>query len=264
VKKCVDSWITRNPTWEVVLLDQTNIGDYADLGMSEITVSALLLPHRADLFRLALLAKHGGVWADATTFCVRPLDDWLEKYCDSGFFAFRNPTKDRLMGSWFLAAEPACPLVVKLYERLKLYLMENKFPAPNRTRQWVKSRLWNLFNQSTETTKYWFHPVVTKLFRVYPYFFFHYMFERMVSTDIECRSVWMKTKPFSADIPHIVLAIGYFASADLGVRQRLETTDAPLFKLSYKYEQTSYLDGSLLHYILEVKNWDTVRATIVG
>lgn len=264
VKKCVDSWITRNPTWEVVLLDQTNIGDYADLGMPEITVSALLLPHRADLFRLALLAKHGGVWADATTFCVRPLDDWLEEYCDSGFFAFSNPGKDRLMSNWFMVAEPACLLVGKLYERLKLYLTRNNFPPASRRRHWVLLRLSGLLNQSTETTKYWFHPIVTKLLRVYPYFFFHYMFERLVSTDKDCRLLWMKTKRFSADIPHMVQTIGLFAPADVDVRQKLDSTDAPLFKLSWKYKKIRYTKGSLLHYILEVKNWDTVRATIHG
>jgi hypothetical protein len=90
------------------------------------------------------------------------------------------------------------------------------------------------------------------------------MFERLVSTDKDCRLLWMKTKRFSADIPHMVQTIGLFAPADVDVRQKLDSTDAPLFKLSWKYKKIRYTKGSLLHYILEVKNWDTVRATIHG
>ena len=29
------------------------------------------------MIRLELLAEHGGVWADATMLCLRPLDSWI-------------------------------------------------------------------------------------------------------------------------------------------------------------------------------------------
>ncbi|GFH26773.1 capsular polysaccharide synthesis, partial [Haematococcus lacustris] len=62
-KQVALSWRAYNPTWRVVLLDNTTLSTY---------VPDLVLPLEAgaqaksDLLRLALLARHGGVWADAT------------------------------------------------------------------------------------------------------------------------------------------------------------------------------------------------------
>lgn len=49
--------------------------------------------------------KYGGCWCDATTFCNEPLDNWLNKYISSGFFAFDKPGRDRLLYTWFLYSE---------------------------------------------------------------------------------------------------------------------------------------------------------------
>lgn len=47
----------------------------------------------------------GGVWADATLWCARPLDDWLEPSCrTAGFFGYDRPAADRPIATWFLAA----------------------------------------------------------------------------------------------------------------------------------------------------------------
>ena len=65
-----------------------------------------------------MLRQHGGVWADATSFCLRPLDDWLNAAYAAGFFAFRNPAKDRMMANWFIASEPDNALFVALHQAL--------------------------------------------------------------------------------------------------------------------------------------------------
>ena len=35
------------------------------------------MPWQADAVRLALLAKYGGLWIDASTICFRPFDDFI-------------------------------------------------------------------------------------------------------------------------------------------------------------------------------------------
>ena len=56
----------------------------------------------ADQIRIEILHLHGGVWADATTICAKPLDEWLPERMGTGFFAFERPAQDRMIASWFL------------------------------------------------------------------------------------------------------------------------------------------------------------------
>ena len=101
VQVCRDSWIKCNKDWEVVLLTEKNLSDYIALDVLEDRQ----IPYvwRADVIRLYLLEKYGGVWADATTFCTMPLDGWLPGVTRTGFFAFDKPKTT--LASWFLVAE---------------------------------------------------------------------------------------------------------------------------------------------------------------
>lgn len=66
----------------------------------------------SNLIRLELLCRHGGAWADATTVCARPLDEWLPQHSQSGFFAFAAPGGGRPLSTWFLAAtQPQDPVI---------------------------------------------------------------------------------------------------------------------------------------------------------
>ena len=76
-------------------------------------VAGKSLPQRfhADVLRLQLLSEHGGVWADATILCHRPLDAWLPLMAAQGFFTFTDPGPDRLVSSWFIASQARGPIV---------------------------------------------------------------------------------------------------------------------------------------------------------
>ena len=48
---------------------------------------------RGDVLRITVMRDYGGVWADATMYCVLPLDSWLAQALGTGdFFAFAAPT----------------------------------------------------------------------------------------------------------------------------------------------------------------------------
>jgi hypothetical protein len=104
VRRCIDSWRRHNPGWEVRVLDAQSVTTYAN--MSDVP-DALTFRFFADLLRVRLLKTHGGVWADATVYCHRPLHDWLPLQAISGFFAFRHPGPGRWISSWFLASVPS-------------------------------------------------------------------------------------------------------------------------------------------------------------
>lgn len=108
VQLCRDSWIRKNPGWEVVLLDDSNVRDYATIAIAR---DGKNIPHAAysDIIRMQLLAQHGGVWADATAYCSIPLYEWLPSVAQSGFFAFEK--KKTTVASWFIAAEKGNSLI---------------------------------------------------------------------------------------------------------------------------------------------------------
>ena len=62
--------------------------------------------HDADLLRLLLLERYGGIWADVSVLPILPLDRWLEQIlAPVGFWTYRFFKKDgyRDISQWFLS-----------------------------------------------------------------------------------------------------------------------------------------------------------------
>src|SRR6185369_4382947 len=78
VQACLESWRRLNPVWCIHALDQNSLGDFIDLAALRDASGHLTLQKTSALARLALLRRHGGVWTDATVFCLRPLDEWID------------------------------------------------------------------------------------------------------------------------------------------------------------------------------------------
>jgi len=254
VRKCIDSWVKENPNWKVVILDESNLSEYVVLDLPENILANLALAHKSDLVRLHLLSNYGGVWADATTFCIKPLDEWIDDCMTSGFFAFYKPSRDRIMSNWFLISEKGCPIVLKLRERLTSFWLENEFNI-NTKFKFAIIKLLNFFlSRSEKTAKYWFSPVVTKLLKVYPYAVFHYMFERLVSTDFECQKIWDETKKMPAKEFHKIKRRGLKTPVDEDIKKEIDGKAFPLYKLDWDYDHRRYSPSTLLHYLLEGKN----------
>ena len=109
VQNCIKSWKINNEDWDVRIIDKDYINNYVDI--PHISEN---LPFRfsANILRLKLLEKFGGVWADATTYCHKPLSEWMPILGgQSGFFTFRGPYFDRWIDNWFIASCPQHPLI---------------------------------------------------------------------------------------------------------------------------------------------------------
>ncbi|MFN6956327.1 MAG: capsular polysaccharide synthesis protein [Acetobacteraceae bacterium] len=121
---CRDSWLAWNRRYDVVPTDEAGL---ADLLAGVAWEPARFPPRiRADALRLRLLARRGGVWADATVFCSRPLETWLP-FCtaDSRFFVFAfRPGGDRGLASWFIQGDGGSPLLAAWSALFDLYLAE--------------------------------------------------------------------------------------------------------------------------------------------
>jgi len=130
VQSCRKSWELYNPTWTVRAISRQDIptilgSDFAEYdSLSEDMPPAM----ESDLLRLEILRRHGGVWADATMLCRRPLDDWLpQDVAADGFFAFSPEEYMPLMSS-FLAAEPG-NLIITSWMQHMLEVFNRRSPA---------------------------------------------------------------------------------------------------------------------------------------
>ena len=205
VQACLASWQRRNPTWTVQPLTSETIGDYVDLeavypGVNTNDVSAATL---SDMVRIALLSEHGGVWADSTVFCVTPLDEWIDDYAATGFFAFARPGPDRMLSSWFLASEPAQPLVLEWRERVREYWHDRRAPDH--------------------------------------YFWLHRLFSDAYRTDHAFRKTWDDTRELRSDGPHYFVPYRSRLERRMTKRARVRVLSGvdPVYKLSHRTESAT-------------------------
>lgn len=128
VKKCMESWRTKNPNWEIIILDEENIEHYIN---TPVLPSCLPVRYHANLIRTMLLEKYGGAWVDATTYCHRSLDSWLPLLAYNGFFMFTNPSDERDIENWFIVSVPRHPLIASWRNKLEQYYttMDKVHPA---------------------------------------------------------------------------------------------------------------------------------------
>lgn len=251
VKRCKASWIRLNPSYEVLALDKYSLFDYITFPKSiffkrkDITKQKI-----AALGRLALLQRYGGVWVDATVMCNLPLDEWLEPYYTHQFFAFRNPGVDRLMSNWFIAAESDSIILQRLHKSFSDFFAQNYFPNQdtylgNMLINYL-ARFWSIDARSTLNWHSWF---VRKILQVYPYFIFHYTFNKLILTDPECAVIWNQAKPFFANLPH---RIQHFQNIPGGLEKaklEIDSGITPMYKLDWRVDISNTYWTAILEYL---------------
>lgn len=250
VERCLDSWIRLNPDYEVCALDRITLLERAgfpagiDPARSDLTVQKL-----SALGRLALLSQYGGVWADATVMCTRPLSDWLPEYLEGEFFAFRSPGPDRMISNWFIAAESHSVILRRLYRAFSQYYADNRFSNQG-------TRLGNLlldhfgrrWNRDPESSTRWHSWFSRRVLRVYPYFIFHYTFNKLILEDPECAEIWNSVPAFSAQEPHRVQFLERAENGIAAAKLAIDSPGIPMHKLNWRVEVGSEFWAAVLPY----------------
>jgi hypothetical protein len=190
---------TKNPTWIVHFLDRQSLETY----ISKETIGRIFQKNKslnafANQVRLELLHEFGGVWADATTICAAPLDQWLPECMKKGFFAFSLPYPERMLSNWFIAAVPSS------------YMLE----------KW-RIATWEYWEGRTE---------------MHNYFWMHGLFSELYKADDRFRQDWDETPKISAqhrfhfgpDAPRL------FEPVPQDIEEVLANPPAPVFKLTHK------------------------------
>lgn len=124
VRKCMESTKRQAKGKKFVFLTWENIRDYVEIPdyvMEKFSAGVIRPAFFSDILRLLLLEKYGGLWVDATVFCM---GDFLYLYRDSDFFAFRVLDEEVIASSWFLYAAKGHAIVKETLQMVLRYCRE--------------------------------------------------------------------------------------------------------------------------------------------
>jgi inositol phosphorylceramide mannosyltransferase catalytic subunit len=108
-ESCIDSWRLNHPDWQFKLwTDRELYGvDWINQSHIQSCAKAGRWSSVADLMRYEILYREGGVYADASSFSLRPLDEWLLE--NEMFACWRNTFakgRARRVSNAFLGGAP--------------------------------------------------------------------------------------------------------------------------------------------------------------
>jgi hypothetical protein len=209
VHECWDLWRRMNPGWTVNILEWADVAEMFDekgINAKNLSITAI-----ADIVRISLLAKRGGVWVDSYTVPLKPLQKWLPNLATHGFFAFHDPYRGRLAENWFLYANPAHPLAVAWHDHMVDYWQMPRRPMRNRheldqgakgevTRFW--GRLADRFEippsersrkriYTPKSSQWAVAPEGGAAHPIFPYFFMAMTFDSMLMENSNLKEEWL-------------------------------------------------------------------------
>lgn len=108
----------------LVELSAQNLGEFIETPKVLNRVAKLWPANFSDALRVGLLAKHGGLWLDATVYTTEQSLDSQAKYLSSEFFVF-NYNGPRI-ASWFMMSKPGSYQARLLYAAMLDYWSRNR------------------------------------------------------------------------------------------------------------------------------------------
>ena len=128
-KLCIYGWKKLNPDWDIRILDKKSALKYfPELANFNHLINISM---RADMLRIKLLNKYGGVWADVSTLPMKPLTNNIDNIDNgTGVFFYRyNPPNSagHYISSWFIIAkQPNHYLIKKLANTFEQRVKDKK------------------------------------------------------------------------------------------------------------------------------------------
>ncbi len=116
------------PDAEVVVINRDNYQDYVEFPPHVLEKYRKgRIPHAtmSDMLRLALLARYGGVWIDATVLATYREEHaaFWQSIMQSPLFFYRYFSGGRVVGisTWFIAARAGNPIVIETLQQMYAY-----------------------------------------------------------------------------------------------------------------------------------------------
>jgi mannosyltransferase OCH1-like enzyme len=114
------SWPQRNPGFDYTPWDEQMLRDLPmrNIGLFDQCMNAGVFDAAADVARVEVLSRFGGVYADADSVALRPLED--APFMHAGFFATREEPPDgrHFVTNAFMGCAPHHPVIERYLARL--------------------------------------------------------------------------------------------------------------------------------------------------
>lgn len=217
-KLALASWREMNPGWEHRILNFASAMELLQSESEPLLTKAFIeklnsWERKTDLIRLMLLQRFGGVWADATLFCTRPLDDYVFQMVSAANFSAPTWGEPRqpcgLSGAWtsqmhsinglsshFLAAVPHS------------YIVE----------RWLYAFSRLLYNGPCGNPEEW------------DYFFVHLTFDSLIDNDPLFAKKWEDTLKLNSGDTHSVHTLEAPLTPEL--KELIQIPRAPVWKFN--------------------------------
>lgn len=260
VKQCRKSWERHNPDYDIRCLDKDSVLEYFDIekympgealkpkwlaplkkwlhkslhSTELIKTKKIKIQHRSDIIRFNLLKQYGGVWADATLFCRKPLNQWIKAHTKQDFFAFSNP------GPRLPLKDGSLPIFTSYF----LIASKNNFMIRD-----ICSRIYKHCQENQHLSRY--------------YLFVFDIFNQCYHNNKEFSATWDKVVKIDAPIPNAHEfdksgGVEFFAwqtpeqlnNLSGEYKKMLQSSQAPVFKLSNK-EIYSPKNSSCICYLMD-------------
>lgn len=238
VKLCHESWVVMNPRFVVRILSAES-SEFTALASEYSQWDQMPVQKRANILRLRLLSEHGGVWVDSTLFCRQGIDEWLPSTESNGIALVRNypSRKDRLIDNFFIASIAGHPIITMWLEVTERFFHRKLRHGVSVALGGFLTKLGKRFESTSSRANLWESWLNIRLFRVYPYFIHHYLFNNLVKGSAEFESGWKRAGKISLGSWPLTFNTARKFANDPQVVQELERlllVGGPFYKLTYR------------------------------
>jgi len=145
-----------------------------------------------------------------------------------------------MFSSWFMASEPGNILAERLFKEYSEFFAANSFKNQNNFKGLIlRSIFRKLWNRNVNTTKNWHSDFAKNVLKTYPYYIFHYTFNKIILEDADCRHIWTDTKPYLEDDPRILKRLSRKRSNTSKAVEFVSSQKSPMHKLNWRKDLTT-------------------------
>ena len=123
----MEGWREKHPAWtyhrydrdSAALFIRFTYGPNLEKSFRDIRLPAM----QADVFRIAALQAQGGVWIDAATRCLAPLEGWLNRRQPLVLMRRVHQQHPKIWNGFISSAAPGHPLLVAAWQKIAAALL---------------------------------------------------------------------------------------------------------------------------------------------
>lgn len=130
IARRMDEWRVSNPNWLYQSYDRLSasvyLGEQYGNELREAFLDIRFAAMQADVFRIGYLLASGGLWIDAATSCLSPVDQWLPE--DVSLLLLRRDHQEfpKIWNGLIYASRPGHPLLVHAWEKISQNLLARR------------------------------------------------------------------------------------------------------------------------------------------